>query len=134
MSVLWTKLPLCKFHTFLVPALLMKSFDNDASETNKPFFLAFFKWCHILQISAYIMSVEILHLWFCIYNKALQSVVFDNGQKMALRACYFIRTPTKALTYYDINRSQRHLLVALVNNWLEGPINYFKANLCSKLK
>ena len=40
---------------------------------------------------------------------------------MALRAFYFIRALTKALTYYYINRSQRHLLAAIENNWLEGP-------------
>ena len=41
---------------------------------------------------------------------------------MALRAFYFIRTLTKALTYYYINRSQRHLLVAIENNRFGGPI------------
>ena len=40
----------------------------------------------------------------------------NSGQKMALRAFYFIKTLTKALTYYYINRSQRHLLVAIENN------------------
>ena len=32
-------------------------------------------------------------------------MVFNTGQKMALRAFYFIRTLTKAPTYYYINRS-----------------------------
>ena len=32
-------------------------------------------------------------------NRAFQSVVFNSGQKMALRAFYFIRALTKALTY-----------------------------------
>ena len=32
--------------------------------------------------------------------RAFQLVVFNSGQKMALRAFYFIRTLTKALTYY----------------------------------
>ena len=45
-------------------------------------------------------------------NRAFRSVVFKSGQKMALRAFYFIRTLTKALTYYYRNRSQRHLLAA----------------------
>ena len=48
--------------------------------------------------------------------RAFQSVVFNSGQKMALRAFYFIRALTKALTYYYINRSQRHLLAAIENN------------------
>ena len=55
-------------------------------------------------------------------NRASQSVVFNTGQKMALRAFYFIRTLTKALTYYYINRSQRHLLVAIENNRFRGRI------------
>ena len=41
---------------------------------------------------------------------------------MALRAFYFIRALTKALTSYYINRSQRHLLAAIENNWMEGPL------------
>ena len=41
---------------------------------------------------------------------------------MALRAFYFIR----ALTYCYINRSQRHLLVAIENSWFGVPI----MNLC----
>ena len=45
-----------------------------------------------------------------------ESVVFDSGQKMALKAFYFIRALTKALTYYHINRSQCHLLIAIENN------------------
>ena len=40
---------------------------------------------------------------------------------MALRAFYFIRALTKALTFYYINRSQRHLLATIENNRLEGP-------------
>ena len=55
-------------------------------------------------------------------NRASESVVFNTGQKMALRAFYFIRTLTKALKYYYINRSQRHLLVAIENNRFGGPI------------
>ena len=51
-------------------------------------------------------------------NRASQSVVFDTGQKMALRVFYFIRTLTKALTYYYINRSQCHILVAIESNQL----------------
>ena len=49
-------------------------------------------------------------------NRAFQSVVFNSGQKMALRVFYFTRALTKALTYYYINRSQRHLLAAIENN------------------
>ena len=48
-------------------------------------------------------------------NRAFQSVVFNSGQKMALRVFYFIRTLAKALTYYYTNRSQWHLLVAIEN-------------------
>ena len=49
-------------------------------------------------------------------NRAFQSVVFNSGQQMALREIYFIRALTKALTYYYINRSQRHLLAVIENN------------------
>ena len=45
--------------------------------------------------------------------RAFQLVVFNSGQKMALRAFYSIRALTKALTYYYIKRSQRHLLAAI---------------------
>ena len=57
-----------------------------------------------------------------IVNRAFQSVVFNIGQNMAMRAFYFIRTLTKALTYYYIKRSQRHLLAAIENSLLEAPI------------
>ena len=55
-------------------------------------------------------------------------VVFNSGQKIALRAFYFIRALTKALTYYYINRSQRHLLAAIENNWFGVPITYIENN------
>ena len=54
--------------------------------------------------------------------RASESVVFNSGQKMELRAFYFIRALTKALTYYYINRSQRQLLIAIENNRFGGPI------------
>ena len=62
-------------------------------------------------------------------NRALQSVVFNSGRKMALRAFYFIRTVTKALTYNCINRSERHLLVQLIGKayWISSVI-VFKIN------
>ena len=41
-----------------------------------------------------------------------EKIVFNCGQKMALRVFYF----TKALTYYYINRSKRHLLATIENN------------------
>ena len=43
---------------------------------------------------------------------------------IALRAFYFIRTLTKALTYHYINRTQRHLLVAIENNRCGSPISF----------
>ena len=55
-------------------------------------------------------------------HRAFKSGVFNSCQKMALRAFYFIRTLFKVLTYYYINRFQCHLLVAIENKWLEGPI------------
>ena len=55
-------------------------------------------------------------------NRASQSVVYNNGQKMALRAFYFIRTLIKALTYYYINCSQRYLLVTIENSRFGGLI------------
>ena len=55
-------------------------------------------------------------------NRESESVVFNSGQKMALRTFYFIWALTKALTYYYINRSQRHLLAAIENNWFGVPI------------
>ena len=62
------------------------------------------------------------------FNRAFRLVVFNNGQNMALIAFYFIRTLTKALTCYYINRSQRHLLAAFENNGLEGLIPEEKYN------
>ena len=47
------------------------------------------------------------------YYRDFRSVVFNSGQKMALKAFYFIRTLTKALTYYYMSR---HLLAAFENN------------------
>ena len=55
------------------------------------------------------------------HNRDSESVVFNSGQKMALRAFYFIRALSKALTYYYTSRSQRHLLVAIENNRFGGP-------------
>ena len=55
-------------------------------------------------------------------NRAFQLVVFNRGQKMALRAFYFIRALIKALTYYYIKRSQRHLLAATKNTKLRVAI------------
>ena len=49
---------------------------------------------------------------------------------MALRAFYFIRALTKALIYHYINRSQRHLLAAIENNWFGVPI---ESIFCSTL-
>ena len=42
---------------------------------------------------------------------------------MALRAFYFIRTLKKALIYYYIKDSERHLLAIIENTWLESPKN-----------
>ena len=42
---------------------------------------------------------------------------------MALRAFYFVKT----LTYYYINRFERHFLVAIENKRLGGPI---QLNIC----
>ena len=60
----------------------------------------------------------VLNTVYIACNRAFQSAVWNSGQKMALRAFYFIR----ALTYYYINRSQRYLLVAIENNSFGGPI------------
>ena len=66
--------------------------------------------------------------WHCrlyiaaLLNSAFESVVFNRGQKMALRAFYFIRALAKALICYYIIRSQRHLLVAFKDNRFGGPI------------
>ena len=54
--------------------------------------------------------------------RSFQSVVYNSGQKRALRAFYFTRALTKAIIYYYINRPQRHLLVAIEKN-IEGPID-----------
>ena len=56
------------------------------------------------------------------WNRDSGSVVFNSGQKMALRAFYFIRALTKAQAYYYKSRSQRHLLAAIENNWFGVPI------------
>ena len=49
-------------------------------------------------------------------NRDFESGVFNSSQKMALRTFYFVRAPIKALAYYYINCSQRHLLAAIENN------------------
>ena len=51
-----------------------------------------------------------------ILHRDSESVVSKCGQKMALRAFYFIRALTKALKYYYLSRSQRHLLAAIEKN------------------
>ena len=61
-----------------------------------------------------------------------QLVVFNSCQKMSLRAFYFIRALTKALTYNYINRSQCHLLVAIENNWFGGPTYIHNVKSCLK--
>ena len=43
---------------------------------------------------------------------------------MALRAFYFIRTLTKALAYYYINRSQCHLWATIENKLFEGTPDF----------
>ena len=53
---------------------------------------------------------------YTVLVQGLRIICFQQRQKMALRAFYFIRALTKALTYYYINRSQRHLLAAIENN------------------
>ena len=63
-------------------------------------------------------SIYLAPLWGGRGAGSEHSVVFNSGQKMALRAFYFIR----ALTYYYIRRSQRHLLAAIENNWFGVPI------------
>ena len=58
------------------------------------------------------MEMFIYALKMLIILRAFQSAIFNSCQKRALRALYFIRT----LAYYYINRSLRHLLVAIENN------------------
>ena len=48
---------------------------------------------------------------------------------MALRAFSNIRALTKALTYYYISCSQRHLLAAIENNRFGVPIRLMKVNI-----
>ena len=67
--------------------------------------------------------------WYWIFNifggwyRDSESVVFNSGQKMAVRAFNLIRALTKALTCYYIKRFQCHLLAAIENNRLGGPID-----------
>ena len=72
-------------------------------------------------------SQQLILVWINILqsrglNRASKSVVFNSGQKMALRAFYFTRILTKALTYYYIIRSQHHLLDAIESNRFVGTI------------
>ena len=60
----------------------------------------------------YFFDLRLSRIYSCL-NRASQSVVFKSGREMVLRVFYFTRT--KALTYYHINRSQRHLLTT--SNW-----------------
>ena len=54
-----------------------------------------------------------------VHKKRVETVVFHSVQKMMLRKFYVIRTNKAS----DISQSQCHLLDAIKNNWLEGPIN-----------
>ena len=74
-----------------------------------------------------------MSLGICLINRASQSVVFNTGQKMALRAFYFIRTLTKALTYYYI---KRYLLVAIENSRFGAlsVVNILKHTIAIKKK
>ena len=64
------------------------------------------------------------------HNRAFRSVDFNSGQKMALRAFYFIHTLTKALIYYYIKHSQQNVLTAIENNRSEGPIEMSYISRC----
>ena len=78
-------------------------------------------WYFVIYFNFVLNYKFVFKHFFTIFNRAFQSVVvFSSGQKMALRAFYFIRAQTKALKYYYINRSQRHLLAAFENTWLGG--------------
>ena len=66
--------------------------------------------------------------------RAFQTVVFNSGQKMALRGFYFIRALTKAIKYYYIDRSQRHLLIAIENNRFGGPIGHWNPKITIDFK
>ena len=63
--------------------------------------------------------------WYWIFNIFggwywdSESVVFNSGQNMAVRALFLI----KLLTCYYIKRSQLHLLAAIENNWFGVPKN-----------
>ena len=59
-----------------------------------------------------------VHFIFIVFNTA-------QAKKMVLRAFYFIRTLSKALTYYYKKRSQRHLLIAIENKQFGGPIGWW---------
>ena len=74
-----------------------------------------------------------MSLGICLINRASQSVVFNTGQKMALRAFYFIRTLTKALTYYYI---KRYLLLAIENSRFGAlsVVNILKHTIAIKKK
>ena len=82
-------------------------------------------WTNVAPSRAALAKKEVPYfeeIPYITFYRAFQSVVFISGQKMALRAFYSIRALTKALTYYYINCSQRHLLAAIENNWLGVPI------------
>ena len=51
-------------------------------------------------------------------EEGIQSVVFNRGQKMALRALLVVMSKN----IYEVKRSQRHVLIALKNNRYVGPI------------
>ena len=54
--------------------------------------------------------------------RRFRSLVFICGQKMVLRAFYYIITVTITLKHYCIKRSQRHLLPAINNYGFEAAI------------
>ena len=114
-----------------ITRFLIKNFTSYFEKTYPDFIFYFRKWPQIWK-NAHISTFSgsrpkralghRVHILLVRITRAFQSVGFNSGKKMVLRAFYFIRALTKALTYYYINRSQRHPLAAIENIWFGVPI------------
>ena len=67
------------------------------------------------------MRADMIHCIALGSNRAFQSVVFNIGQKLALRAVYIVI----CLSSFEVKCSQRHLSAAIEDNRLQGPIHFF---------
>ena len=76
-----------------------------------------------MEITVGPCSFPLLHCGV-VLNRASESVVFNSGQKRALRAVNVVICQSFCQSSCEVKRSQRHLLTAIENNQLGGPIHH----------